>query len=44
VRATPPLRPAAAPLTILSMVSHVDVVMYLIAIKSLYRGSAAARS
>jgi hypothetical protein len=36
VRATPPLRPAAAPLTILSMVSHVDVVMYLIAIKSLY--------
>jgi hypothetical protein len=37
VRATPPLQPIAAPLTILSMVSHVDVIMYLIAIKSLYR-------
>ncbi len=37
VRATPPLRPVGAPLTILSMVSHADVTMYLIAIKSLYR-------
>lgn len=37
VRRTPPLRPVAAPLTILSMVSHADVTMYLIAIKSLYR-------
>jgi hypothetical protein len=37
VRATAPLRPVGAPLTILSMVSHVDVIMYLIAIKSLYR-------
>src|SRR5262249_11978734 len=37
VRATPPLKTVAAPTTILSMVSHADVVMYLIAIKSLYR-------
>jgi hypothetical protein len=37
VRASPPLRIVPAPLTILSMVSHADVVMYLIAIKSLYR-------
>lgn len=37
VRATAPLRPVDAPLTVLSMVSHVDVGMYLIAIKSLYR-------
>jgi hypothetical protein len=37
VHATPPLRPVPAPVTILSMVSHADVIMYLIAIKSLYR-------
>ncbi|MEJ0072320.1 MAG: glycosyltransferase family A protein, partial [Pseudomonadota bacterium] len=37
VRVTPPLRPVPAPVTILSMVSHADVIMYLIAIKSLYR-------
>ncbi len=37
VRATPPIVPVAAPLTLLSMVSHADVVMYLIAVKSLYR-------
>ncbi|MBV8165903.1 MAG: glycosyltransferase family 2 protein, partial [Alphaproteobacteria bacterium] len=37
VRETPPLRPVGAPLTFVSMVSHVDVSMYLIAIKSLYR-------
>jgi hypothetical protein len=37
VRTTPPLRPIPAPVTILSMVSHADVIMYLIAIKSLYR-------
>jgi hypothetical protein len=37
VRATPPLRPVAAPVTIVSMVSHRDLIMYLIAIKSFYR-------
>jgi hypothetical protein len=37
VRATPPLKPVPAPLTILSMVSHRDLIMYLLAIKSLYR-------
>jgi hypothetical protein len=37
VRASPPLKPVPARATMLSMVSHVDVMMYLIAIKSLYR-------
>src|SRR5258706_5879585 len=37
VRATPTLQPRDAAFTVLSMVSHADVIMYLIAIKSLYR-------
>jgi hypothetical protein len=34
---TPPIRTASAPLTIVSQVSHIDVILYLLAIKSLYR-------
>lgn len=34
---TPPLRVVGAPLTLVSMVSHADVRMYLVAMKSLYR-------
>lgn len=34
---TPPLRPRPAPLRIVSMLRHDDVLMYLLAIKSFYR-------
>ncbi len=34
---TPPLRVRAAPLVFLSMASHKDLTMYLVAIKSIYR-------
>jgi hypothetical protein len=36
VRDSAPIKQVAAPVSILSMVSHADVIMYLIAIKSLY--------
>ena len=37
ILSTPPLTERDAPLVTLSMVSHLDLVMYLVAIKSYYR-------
>jgi hypothetical protein len=37
IEQTPPLAIQQAPLVILSLVSHADLIMYLVAVKSLYR-------